>query len=164
MTNLSTFVEFINDMFSTSATDGDVIFFDKKGTILFGFSTEGGVTMDRIMSEYSVYTDNTVDLENMLVKVSGDFTTERPVFKVFFQTNVYEAYFEVKYVSGKNKTVQTVYQGRDIYKAVHTFEHYSDFIFDSDRIFYEVSNRQLFTTAWEDTNGKRTAVTIVKLI
>ena len=106
MTNLSTFVEFINDLFSTSATEGDIIFFNKKGTILFGFGTEGGVTMDRIMSEYSVYTDNTVDLENMLVKVTGEFTTERLVFRVFLPTDVFEAYYEVKYVSGKSEPVR----------------------------------------------------------
>ena len=164
MTTLSTFVEFINDLFSTSATDGDVIFFDKKGNTLFGFSTEGGVTMDRIMSECSVYTDKTVDLENMLVKVTGEFTTEHPVFRVFMPTDAFTEYYEVKYVSGKNKPVQTVYSGYDIHKAVHAFEYFSDFIFGPDRILYEVKKHRLFTTAWEDKNGNRTAVTILKQI
>jgi hypothetical protein len=164
MTTLSTFVEFINDRFSTSATDGDVIFFDKNGIILFGFSTEGGITMDQIMSEYIVYTDKTVDLENMLVKVTGKFTTKRPVFRVFMPTDVFTKYYEVKYVSGKNKPVRTVYSGYDIRKAVHAFEYFTDFVFDPDRTLYEVKNHRLFTIAGEDKNGNRTAVTILKQI
>ena len=56
------------------------------------------------------------------------------------------------------------YSGYDIHKAVRAFEHFSDFIFDADRVLYEVKRHRLFTTAWEDESGKRTAVTIVKLV